>query len=107
MNCPRCSTKPLLEKERDGVTIDQCPDCRGVWLDRGELERILARTQAEFDELERARDAPPPRRDDHYERRREKSPYDSDDHWQRPHPHSGPHPHKRRGFLHTLGELFD
>ncbi|MBL8768328.1 MAG: zf-TFIIB domain-containing protein [Planctomycetes bacterium] len=111
MNCPRCSTKTLLEKERDGVTIDQCPDCRGVWLDRGELERILARAQAEFDELDRARYAAPPlppRRD--YEpddRRREKSPYDSDDHWQRPHPHSAPYPPKRRGFLHTLGELFD
>jgi Zn-finger nucleic acid-binding protein len=109
MNCPRCSTKTLIEKERDGVTVDHCPDCRGVWLDRGELERILARTQAEFDDIERARhSAPPPRRDDDgYERRRERSPYDSDDHWQRPHPQSAPYPPKRRGFLHTLGELFD
>jgi uncharacterized protein len=42
MACPNCDT-PLVELERSGVTIDACPQCRGVWLDRGELDRVLER----------------------------------------------------------------
>lgn len=40
MNCPSCNTK-LHMTERKGIEIDYCPDCRGVWLDRGELDKIL------------------------------------------------------------------
>ena len=40
MQCPSCSGE-LLELDRSGVRIDACRDCRGVWLDRGELDRIL------------------------------------------------------------------
>lgn len=43
MNCPRCHTSDLAEKNRDGVKIDICMSCRGVWLDRGELETLIAR----------------------------------------------------------------
>jgi Zn-finger nucleic acid-binding protein len=42
MQCPRCETASLTELDRDGVTIDRCERCRGVWLDRGELEKLLA-----------------------------------------------------------------
>jgi Zn-finger nucleic acid-binding protein len=42
MQCPACSGE-LVELERSGVRIDACRQCRGVWLDRGELERILER----------------------------------------------------------------
>ena len=42
MNCPRCSTPALVELDRDGITIDRCERCRGIWLDRGELEKLLA-----------------------------------------------------------------
>jgi Zn-finger nucleic acid-binding protein len=42
MTCPRCHA-PLAELDRDGITIDRCDGCRGVWLDRGELEKLLAR----------------------------------------------------------------
>lgn len=38
--CPACGTR-LVELERSEVLIDACPECRGVWLDRGELDRIL------------------------------------------------------------------
>ncbi len=38
--CPRCAT-PMSTYERSGVQIDQCPDCRGMFLDRGELERLV------------------------------------------------------------------
>lgn len=40
MNCPVCDTR-LRVVERYGVEVDICPDCKGVWLDRGELDKIL------------------------------------------------------------------
>ncbi|HEX8521088.1 MAG TPA: zf-TFIIB domain-containing protein [Tepidisphaeraceae bacterium] len=42
MNCPHCNTTLNLA-ERQGVEIDVCPTCRGVWLDRGELDKIIER----------------------------------------------------------------
>lgn len=46
MKCP-VDNATLVMTERNGVEIDYCPTCRGVWLDRGELDKILARSQAE------------------------------------------------------------
>jgi len=43
MNCPSCSTE-LKMSERSGIEIDYCPQCRGVWLDRGELDKIIERS---------------------------------------------------------------
>jgi hypothetical protein len=42
MNCPVDAT-PLAMTDRSGVEIDYCPCCRGVWLDRGELDKIIER----------------------------------------------------------------
>ncbi|HRI44854.1 MAG TPA: zf-TFIIB domain-containing protein [Fimbriimonadaceae bacterium] len=42
MNCPNCSI-PLRLAERQGIEIDYCPECRGVWLDRGELDKLIER----------------------------------------------------------------
>jgi len=41
MRCPLCDVK-MKEVERRGVMIDVCPDCKGIWLDKGELDRLLA-----------------------------------------------------------------
>jgi len=46
MACPTCRT-PLAMAERQGIEIDYCPGCRGVWLDRGELDKIIERSAAE------------------------------------------------------------
>lgn len=46
MNCPTDNTT-LLMSERNGIEIDYCPQCRGVWLDRGELDKIIERSQQE------------------------------------------------------------
>ena len=43
MACPVCRTD-LAMSERQGIEIDYCPSCRGVWLDRGELDKIIERT---------------------------------------------------------------
>lgn len=45
MLCPSCKT-PLTMSERSGIEIDYCPSCRGVWLDRGELDKIIERSAA-------------------------------------------------------------
>jgi uncharacterized protein len=42
MNCPQCNIT-LVMAERSGVEIDYCPQCRGIWLDRGELDKIIER----------------------------------------------------------------
>lgn len=44
MQCPVCSGVDLVMSERSGVEIDYCPKCRGVWLDRGELDKIIERS---------------------------------------------------------------
>lgn len=45
MNCPTDGST-LVMSERSGVEIDYCPQCRGVWLDRGELDKIVERSGA-------------------------------------------------------------
>ena len=42
LRCPSCGSR-LVEVERADVLVDACPECRGVWLDRGELDKILVR----------------------------------------------------------------
>ena len=46
MKCPVCKEVDLVMYDRQGVEIDYCPTCRGVWLDRGELDKIIERSQA-------------------------------------------------------------
>lgn len=46
MLCPVCADVQLTISSREGVEIDHCPQCRGVWLDRGELDKILDRVVA-------------------------------------------------------------
>ena len=41
MKCPVCKDTTLLMSERNGIEIDYCPECRGIWLDRGELDKLL------------------------------------------------------------------
>jgi len=48
MKCPVCHC-PLQMSERSGVEIDFCPSCRGVWLDRGELDKIIERSGRDTD----------------------------------------------------------
>lgn len=57
MKCPLCNVD-LVMSERQGIEIDYCPQCRGVWLDRGELDKIIERSAA------LAAPAPAPHRDE-------------------------------------------
>jgi Zn-finger nucleic acid-binding protein len=70
-----------------GIEIDFCPACRGVWLDRGELDKIIARSTAASTQLNQGKSKPDRYCDDEDERRRYK------------------HERKRRGGF--IGEIFD
>jgi Zn-finger nucleic acid-binding protein len=48
MDCPVCKTERLSMMARQGIEIDYCPKCRGVWLDRGELDKIVERSVVEL-----------------------------------------------------------
>lgn len=90
MQCPVCKTVNLTMAERSGIEIDYCPQCRGVWLDRGELDKIIERAgpQGAVQPAPAQYQPPPPQ-------------------YQQP-PQQAPHGYykkkKREGFL---GELFD
>ncbi|MBO4119263.1 zf-TFIIB domain-containing protein [Cupriavidus gilardii] len=62
MHCPVCPETTLVMAERQGVEIDYCPKCRGVWLDRGELDKILERASAEQAPVAQAPQAAAPQR---------------------------------------------
>jgi len=47
MECPNCKVS-LVMADRSGIEIDYCPNCRGVWLDRGELDKIIERSTPEI-----------------------------------------------------------
>ncbi len=53
--CPNCNAS-MSEVKRADVAFDMCPSCRGVWLDRGELEKIIAGAKDERAEFQRDRD---------------------------------------------------
>jgi Zn-finger nucleic acid-binding protein len=93
MRCPRCQGTELEERERDGVVVDVCRSCRGLWLDRGELEKLIARATRELEEYGPRRDDTPPRavhyRDD-----------DRDHHYRRD-------PRRKKSFFESLGDIFD
>ena len=101
MRCPRCETAALDERERDGILVDACPTCRGVWLDRGELEKLIARATRELDELRPRPDDRPP--SDYRSREGYRDGYRDD----YDHDHRYRHPRKKRSFFESLGEIFD
>ncbi len=57
MQCPTDGTT-LTMSERSGIEIDYCPTCRGVWLDRGELDKIIDRSLSQMDQI--SQPGPPP-----------------------------------------------
>ena len=65
MKCPTDVT-PLVMSERSGIEIDYCPTCRGVWLDRGELDKIIERSFQQAPPPQQQYQAPPPQQ--HYQK---------------------------------------
>ena len=74
MRCPN-DEATLVMSERSGIEIDYCPECRGVWLDRGELDKIIERSMSMPQPAEPAPQAPQPQQYDRYDDRREQRHY--------------------------------
>jgi uncharacterized protein len=89
MQCPVCKDVTLIMADKQGIEIDYCPQCRGVWLDRGELDKIIERS------------VPVPVSPVYAEAPRPRDPRDHDDYHEHRHPD---YRRKKKGFL---GELFD
>lgn len=109
MQCPVCVDEMLQMTERQGVEIDYCPRCRGVWLDRGELDKIIERangTSGRPDPVEVMEEVRKRKNDDrtggrpaHLDRHDEDSRYED-----------ARHPYKkrrRRDFLEDIFDIFD
>ncbi|MEO0565677.1 MAG: zf-TFIIB domain-containing protein [Chloroflexota bacterium] len=62
MFCPVCVDEMLVMSERNGIEIDYCPRCRGVWLDRGELDKIIERAAGFTPQPTRTAPPPPDRK---------------------------------------------
>jgi uncharacterized protein len=95
MKCPVCGSD-LVMTERQGVEIDYCPQCRGVWLDRGELDKILERSLS-MEQQPRSVDPRKRHEDIHYR-------YDDDRH---DHDDYKRYPQKKKNWLGEVFDIFD
>lgn len=106
MNCPVCKDVKLVISERQGIEIDYCPECRGVWLDRGELDKIIEKS-IPAEAPSREREEPSREREDRYykdDKYENRDRHYDDDYYKRDSYNKyGPHK-KKRGFL---GDIFD
>lgn len=98
--CPNCNSE-MREVTRHGVQIDMCPQCRGVWLDRGELEKLMAAVSEEAEILRpepvAARPAPT------YGRPDPRGHYEHDEHYG----HHKKHYKRHKRPKSVLEEIFD
>ncbi len=113
MKCPVCRDPDLVMADRQGIEIDYCPQCRGIWLDRGELDKLIERSAAQapsagnpqapgagYPQAPPAGGYPGDQGGDYgYRPDREHRHYDDDYRHQH-----GKHYKKKRGFL---GDIFD
>lgn len=104
MRCPNDETT-LVMSERSGIEIDYCPECRGVWLDRGELDKIIDRSAAM--EQQAVAPAPPAPQAPQAPQPAQYDRYDDDRRHQQPHyaPQQGYYKKKKKESW--LSELFD
>lgn len=110
---------PMKQINRFGIELDICPTSGGVWLDKGELEKLMAfikQAAAEEDRQHQAYDERYARDEPRYEEPRRQSSHgrsydrDDDDDDDRDHYHRGGHPHgkhKKKGPMHQMMDIFD
>lgn len=105
MKCPVCKDVTLLMSEKKGVEIDYCPECRGIWLDRGELEKIIekedAYNNAHFEKKENIRDERD--YDKYYEEKAHDKKYNKDEYYS----DKKGYPRKKKRKESFLEDIFD
>ncbi|MEW6572052.1 MAG: zf-TFIIB domain-containing protein [Bacillota bacterium] len=87
MRCPLCDVQ-MKEVDRRGVRIDVCPECKGVWLDRGELDRLISLDPSGHDHEHEYRDKRPEHKDPYYS-------------------HGKPYKKKHKSLLGEIFDIFD
>lgn len=97
MQCPNCLDVNLAMTDRQGVEIDYCPQCRGVWLDRGELDKLIERAGSE---------ATPQRSQPQHSQPQHSQPQHSQPQHSQPQ-HSYPNDWQRRKQKSWLSDIFD
>jgi uncharacterized protein len=90
MSCPVCRV-PLSMSDRQGIEIDYCPQCRGVWLDRGELDKIIERSAGPASSATPPQAAPQPQ-----------APYPAQGYAQQPHYGQKPYYKKKKNWLEDI-----
>ncbi len=90
MKCPVCEVE-LTMSERQGIEIDYCPKCRGIWLDRGELDKIIERSVSYDEDLNKQQSFSNEKHDDYYKKQK----YENDQYYKK---------NKRRSFF---DDIFD
>jgi Zn-finger nucleic acid-binding protein len=119
MRCPLCGDHALEPRFSHGIEVDVCPNCKGVWLDRGELERIFA-AAGPLDEPQQAAHQPTPQSAPPAERSAEPSAprssweprpadWEADDrhHHRRPEVRTKKKKKKKKGWADLLEDVFD
>ena len=94
MNCPVCDDVRMREVEKENIMIDVCPSCKGVWLERGELEKLqrgIQEIRQPFDEWQ-----------EDYEKKK----YASNEHPSH-NRHTNPRYKKKKSVMDVFGDLFD
>lgn len=101
MKCPNCNAT-LIMADRQGIEIDYCPECRGVWLDRGELDKIIERSAAYTPKPDAGAGPDPYYKDPkQYPDHKGQKPYQGQ---HGGHQHDPYYKHKKKGFL---SDFFD
>lgn len=107
MLCPHCKDINLAMTDRQGIEIDYCPTCRGIWLDRGELDRLIERAEA-AERSERGSAPPPMAPPPHREAPQYRESSYPKEHYKERGYHDDRYAHgQRKKPKSLLGELFD
>jgi Zn-finger nucleic acid-binding protein len=96
MNCPVCDGARMREVQKNDVMLDVCPNCKGVWLDRGELEKLMQdirEVRQDYNEW--------------YYKEEGKQSHDRGGYSNQGDSHHGHSKHKKKSVLDRLGDLFD
>jgi Zn-finger nucleic acid-binding protein len=97
MRCPVCEDSKMREVDRDGILIDICPTCKGVWLDRGELDKLVSGVREARDEINQ-----------YYGERGERNRSTNTGYYEGHHggQYKSSYPKKKKNLLDTFGDLF-
>lgn len=111
MQCPVCDV-PLKMSERQGIEIDYCAQCRGIWLDRGELDKIIERSTRYEASVDSSVTNTSGSRNDYFDddlpkRKRHFDKDDYDDRYRDEREHKEHNPRKRKSMLSELFDIFD